>query len=419
MIHLPNNCQSSQPTVSPKNWKTGGIALLKKKWRIHYYFRDPSQPADWQERFPHGKLITVKGMNEINDLSERRAVTQAILDTEKRLLDSGYNPVIKKIVAPVAVNSHDVTEKTPFLHALQKAMDTKKATKGVKIDLKSVLKYISPAAREISITEKNGLKLYLADLPVGQVRRKHINILLNYMPNVKEYWSDNTFNQYRAHLSMLFKELLKFEAVEFNPVNEIERYDVDPEIRTGLTREQRHTIDMHLRKKKLHSFRLYCRIFYHSAIRSTELLKVQGKDVNLTRQTFKCTIKKGKRTRTVNKTIKNIAVRYWKLALKNCGPEDYVFAKGLLPGPVPIQSYQITLRWNRHVKAEPKDGGLGIPIDFYDHKHSNATEVAEEMGDDVASGLMSHTNTTMLKKVYDINRMSREHEEIKKAANHY
>ncbi len=92
-ISLPNGCTMSTPSVSPKNWKTGGATLIQLDWRIQYYFYPPD----------HGKrkLIVVKGMNDIKNLSARKDVTEELIEDEIETNKNGYNPILKKHVREV------------------------------------------------------------------------------------------------------------------------------------------------------------------------------------------------------------------------------------------------------------------------------------------------------------------------------
>jgi len=108
-------------------------------------------------------------------------------------------------------------------------------------------------------------------------------------------------------------------------------------------------------------------------------------------------------------------VRYWKLALIDCGPDDYVFSKGLRPGATPITAAQITRRWETHVK----NAGIGITADFYAFKHANNTEMKDTVSDAAIAMLDSHKGTGMIRKIYDTKRISREHDEVRKSRNQY
>lgn len=405
MLQLPNNCTCSNPSVYPSNWKTGGPSLLKKDWYIQYYFRDPA----FAHRYKYGKQVRIKCMNGFTDLAQRREATRAILADEiHKLMDQGYNPITGSFIAPVEVNAV-VNEMTPFIKALEAIMDKIDVSQKSKLCLKSVLKYVKSAVKTLSLDR----------MPIGEVRRKHIKIILDHLSNTKKKWSDNNFNHYRAHLGMLFNELLQYDAVEFNPVKDIRKKSHLPKLRNPLSRDQRRAVDLHLKKKGLTTFRLYMRLFFHSGIRNTEMLQLKGSDINLDTQKIRCVVKKGRQPKNVEKTIKNIAVRYWKLALRNCGPDDYVFSEGLKPGKVPITRPQITRRWEVHVKAPKAKGGLGIKEDFYSLKHSNTTEVVDFAGEQEAAAFNSHSSTAMVIKIYDTKNNQRQHEKLKAVNNEF
>lgn len=404
MLNLPNGCSCSEPTIYPSNWKTGGKVLLEKPWYIQYWFRDPSQTLEWQNKHPYGKLIRIKFKGGLTTLEDLRASAKELLQNEKAMLTvDGYNPITKTNNLPSAVAS-DIPPSTPFIEALRFAENTIKLGKGSKQDLKSVLKYVESAARALRIDR----------IQIDQVKRKHIKLLLESLSQTKKIWTAHTYNWYRANLNILFNELIEYEAIESNPVWKVTKMKEVTRIRETLSRAQRHQVDMHLRKKKLASFRLFIRIFFHTGIRSTEMLSLKGSDVHLTDQTVRVTIKKGRQGIEVLKTIKDISIRYWKLALQECGPNDYIFSKNLRPGPVPITSPQITRRWETHVKDD-----LGITADFYSFKHGNTTEMVDMLGEATAAALNSHSGTGMVRKIYDTKRISREHLKIRGADNQF
>ena len=91
MISLPNNCNCSELTVNPKNWKTCKISAIARNWQIHYYFYDNSVNKR--------KFVLVKGMNKFKTLTERREATSQLIQNEiTNLMDKGYNPISGKFV---------------------------------------------------------------------------------------------------------------------------------------------------------------------------------------------------------------------------------------------------------------------------------------------------------------------------------
>lgn len=366
----------SKISVHPKNWQT--VTSIKEDWYIHYRFYSDSEV----------KRVVIKGMNEYRRPEDRRLATKTLLENEKDMLfNKGYNPILKAFeVFPDSLSK-----------SLDHALSVTQCKHNTRLDIKSVLKYFNKAAEKL-----------FPNLVINDVKRKHIRQVLDSL-NL----SDNNFNRYRKYLSKLFSELVELEQIEFNPVKEIAKRKTVRRIKAVISAKERLLIDQHLRKKGLTSFRLYMRIFFHSGCRSSELLSIKAKDVNIEQGYFVCTIQKGKQVREVRKTIKDISLRYWRLALRFANHEDYIFSEGLKPGKTPIRPDQITKRWTR-LKKE-----LKITQGFYSLKHSHTTEVVDISDTQTAATINGHTSTGMVVKIYDTKASKREHERIKGLTNSF
>lgn len=402
MILTFKGCSYSKPTVNPSNYKTGGTSTLKKKWHIQYRYYDPEHV----ERFPQGKFVIVKNMNTFKTLEERRAATGAILKNLNQELTDGYNPITDTFYTPEP--THEIHEKLPFLEALTMAITKMKHGEGTMRDVKSTAYIISEVAKFLK----------LQDLKIGEVKLRHIRNIFDNIRLTSKSMSAHRYNKHRSYLMMVFNELLDWEACEFNPVNRIKKEVEVKKIRETLSVEDRKRVDDHLRKKKMTAYRLYLRIFFHSGAREKELFGLQVKKVNLPQQYFIVTIAKGKQYREVKKTIPDKALRYWKLLLKGSQLEDYVFSKGLVPGPQKVNAWQASARWRTHVKKQ-----LGITSDCYSLKHSNSTETSDSYtgnyGQELAAAQNSHTSSAMVVNIYDVRNQARKHEALKKVANDF
>ncbi|MBK7885447.1 MAG: hypothetical protein IPJ81_17905 [Chitinophagaceae bacterium] len=172
MITLPNNCQCSELTVYPKNWQSGGTALLKINWYIQYYFRDPL----FKKQFPYGKLQIIKGMNKYKTLPERRAYTKDAMEHELRLLkDKAYNPITGISTEPIETDC-EIDPNTNFTDALDKALHKIKVEKDTLADIKSVLKYFCQSVKSLRYDI----------IPISQVKRKHIRHALDNCATIKK-----------------------------------------------------------------------------------------------------------------------------------------------------------------------------------------------------------------------------------------
>lgn len=67
MITLPNDCNCSELTVTPKDWKTCKASAIARNWHIQYYFYDTA--------FKKRKFVLVKGMRKAYDLLKLEGTT--------------------------------------------------------------------------------------------------------------------------------------------------------------------------------------------------------------------------------------------------------------------------------------------------------------------------------------------------------
>jgi integrase len=399
MIFLPNGCKCSEMSVSPKNWQTSK-ASLDVTWYIHYRFYDANQ-AD-EARFANGKQVIIKaGLNRLKTLSERQIMVKALLEAEKELLEvEQYNPITGY---KVPKNKGKTLGDLPIMEAFEFAFEKKDCTNHMKEDFRSILKYVSQAA------EKTGL----TTLPITKVERHHIKELLDCCGKVKKNWSPNTFNQYRAHLSILCKELVEYDALPYNPTIGIAKKKVILKNRKTLSIQERLEIAEVLKSKEPDFWR-FLQIFFHSGCRETELVNLKVENIHLEEQRFSILVKKGRQYRETEKVIKDVALPFWEEQLKMAKPGYFVFGKGLRPNKNPIRPEQITRRWKRHIKDK-----LGIEADFYSLKHLNTDETAAllDLGDAAAHN--SHTSTVITLKHYAFGEKARQQERIKKVGNSF
>jgi hypothetical protein len=83
-----------------------------------------------------------------------------------------------------------------------------------------------------------------------------------------------------------------------------------------------------------------------------------------------------------------------------------------MPGAYPIGEGMPTQYWKKYVKWE-----LNINIDFYSLKHLNTTELVDQFDEAAAAAQDGHTSTAMVKSIYDVKHLSRQHDRLKSAGN--
>jgi integrase len=400
MISLPHGCWISDPTVNPSNWKQVG-ASTSKDWYIQYYFHDPSLPND--HKYKKGKLCIVKGMNKFKTVTERRDMTSTLMNDEIDALNDGFNPITRMInpVVEEDLTNQEIDPRTPFMQALKIAQASLTCVKTTKADIKSVLKY----------TEIHARKLQYHGLPIAEIKKKHIKKIMVSLSLSKEVWNENQFNYYRKYLGMLFKELMEYVDLEYNPAIALKKKETVKKMRLELTAEERIKVDKHLREVD-HYFWRFTNLFYHSGARETEFMKIKKSDVDIKEQMHLVTILKGKKPHQAWKPIKDIVLDLWKEVLGEAGNDQYLFSKYLKPGNVPINPRQVTRRWNRHVKNK-----LGIQADFYSLKHSNLDEIEAELSLQEAQKNADHSTPVITMNVYTKGAAKRKLKRLIKAKN--
>ncbi len=393
MLQLHNNCRAGQFSIFPSNWNSSK-ADLSLIWRINYWFYDDS--------LKRKKQLVIK-MNKFKTLAERQSAVKELIRIETDLITrQGFNPITRVYNSPA--NDADISEFTPILEALEYVYNQLdgKVEKATLLDIKSILKYIKPAAIALGYNH-----LLLKDL-----KRKHIKDILDQTGKMKAKFSANNYNHYRKYLSILFAELLELDLIDVNFCTGISKQKSLRRIRETLTVEQRKLVSEHLFKNYF-SFWRFLNIFFHSGSRITELLSVKETDVDLYLQKFKVTVKKGKSFRQEWRTITDSSLSLWQQIVELGGPGQYLFSNSLNPGSKKIGRAQITKRWRVHVKEK-----LGITADFYSLKHTNLDEISAQLGLKDASAMAGHS-TPVITLNYAQGEKERREERLRKVKNSF
>jgi integrase len=397
MISLPNGCYCSDIKVSPANWNRTG-ATTKKTWRVYYRFFDPlvDKPL----------FIEIKaGINRIKDLQERRNVVKDVIQEERfKLEKQGYNPITGSFTTPIELQ-YEIEPTTPFILALKKAKDYLGAGHETLVDMKAALK----------VMEKAATQLRLNQLPINKVSIRFLTLLLIQCGKINPRWSARRHNMYRSYLIMLYKKLVKLEAVVGNPALDLERQKEFKKLKVVLTSKQRQQISEHL-KDNHNRFWHFVNLFFHSGGRKTELMQLKPTMVDLKAQKYRCIVKKGKVFKEVERTIKDVALDHWKVFLEGCRDSEYLFGVDFLPSKKAMSPDTISRWWQRIVKD--KKTGLGINVDFYSLKHLHTDELTANLGIEDAAKHNEHTQA-IAESVYAVGEAQRRHERIKKVGNKF
>lgn len=367
MIQLPHGARCSELSVFPKNWNTKD-ANLNTTWYIKYRF----YPAEAE-----AEQIVIKGFAKYGLLAERRKAITDYLKGIKEDLLAGYDPRKGKKCFP-----DEKEESGKFLTCLQEAYEFKQCGYKHKAEIRHALPWIKKAVMRLGF-----------NMPANAITRKHIRLILEEIGKIKPVWTDNQFNVKRKVLYSLFEEMIELEMADNNPALQIRKRESVKKKRRKLTDDECDIVDQHL-SAKYPEFRRFMFMFFFTGGRVSELMRVRKADVNLSDQTFKCIILKGKKgKKEVEKPIHNTVLPYWQELMNMKG--EFLFSKGLKPGKEPINPAQISRRWKKHVKEK-----LGIEADFYSLKHRYLDKLSVATSLVIASKAAHHTSTKTTKEFY-------------------
>jgi integrase len=265
----------------------------------------------------------------------------------------------------------------------------------------------------INGVEKAALQLRLLSTPICKITRKNIKQILERCEANSKQWSNTRYNQYRSYLMMLYTELVEQEAVPGNPIRDISKRIITEMIRIVPTSEERIKIKEHL--ERVHpSFGKFVELFFHSGGRTTELLQLKPSNIDLNRQVYRTIIKKGKKYREVERTIKSIAIPLWEFFLDGAPEDLFIFGPYFKPAAKPMYAEVPSRYWKKYVKKD-----LGVKANFYRLKHLNTSEVVDALDEQAAATLNGHTTTAMVVNIYDGKQKQRQHDRLKKITNKF
>lgn len=399
-IQLLNGCNYTPFAVHPSNWNEAG-ASANCEWRFTYRFYDPK----FKDSFPYGKLVQVKGTNDLKGLMAKRQMMQELLKNERVSLEvKHYNHFTDKYMVDESLTEvehlYEICPDALLPDALEQAFKKMKAEpetlKSVRLVLNQVIKAIHD--------------LKYSNIKISEVKRVFIKRILNQIGIYKgDKWTANNYNHHRAYLSMLFAELVEWDTIDYNPIEKISKQVVIRKKREALTMDQRIKVYNFLRENN-YRFWLLMNIFYLAGCRRNEIMRVQAKDVDMKAQKFKALVKKGRKgLREEYYTITNGAVPYWEMALQGAEPDDYVFSRLLKPGKEAINPRQITRRWRLWIKKKLSvELDIDITADWYSLKHLHSTEIVSKYGLAVSADF-NNESKEMIERHYDLLADERKH----------
>lgn len=385
------DCSYTEIWVHPKNWKTlTSKKSLELNWYVECKFTDPLFIEKYPKGFPFRKKL-----NKFKTLEERKGAIQMLLiEIPKLFEEKGWNPITKKYMLPEAKPVLGTLHpKLNFVEALEINYPKLMVSEGIKKECRRIIAKIKKSAAEQRI-----------EVPICEIHSGHIRDLLDPLD-----LTNNEYNKYLTHLSIVLSDLVEKRMLFHNPIKDIRKKKTVKKIRETLEIDELNKIFKILKQENYTFFR-YGMIFFHSGARSSELFRVQKKDVYLDKREYRVTIKKGNSYREVIKVILPNALKYWEEIVNECtNEEDYLFTRNLQPSLIATQPYQITKRWKRLVKDK-----YNVTADFYALKHLFLDELDKATSESsmLSKGMANH-ETDVTEKVYLIGRNGRKNEALK------
>lgn len=402
---LRNGCSRTEVFISPKNYKTlKNKSDLTKDWFVECRFYDPL----FKDKYPEGFQFRRRPEKQSTLTDQKRKIQDYKTLMEKYLDLQNFNPITKEFMEDRSgILSPNMDFKSALLEGVKKITASEAHIRQVDYAVRRFVKGLD--------------KLSYSYINISDVKIHHIKNTLENL-DLPPYY----FNKFRAYLTGIFKELIEYGCIGFNPVRDISKKKFESKPRTIFTDNKLKIVFEYLHENYPDFFR-YGKIFFYSGARSAELLRVQRKHVDLQQQEYLVQIQKGKQFKWVTKAISNQALPYWKEIVGLCkDDEDYLFSSKQIPGSTPIQAASISQRWYRLVKKKPiinpvTKEKIVISEDFYSLKHlfldkleeSQQNDKVQEIGFNVAQIAADHT-TSRTTAIYTTGKKKREMEILKK-----
>jgi hypothetical protein len=390
---LTPTCSRSKISVTPANWDKP-TAPITKKWKIFYRYYDTQFKDDktkWGQMF-----VIKKGINDEHVLADRQAIVRALINQETDLLDNRlWNPITLRFMTANGMRVNDMSFKEAMEYAFKKVPGVKASLTGLRSSLTGILKSAD------TIYDQD-LMLSMADMPISQIKRRHIKDMLENCYNINPKFTDKRYNVFMRHTSRFYRELVDDEIVEVNVADGIRTKATIKTMKEVLTPEEEVLIDKTL-KEKHYKFWRFVQIFFYADTRLTEFARLKKSNrINLHTQEFVVTVMKGSARREVEKQISNEVVHLWRELLAETKDGEYLFSVGVAPGTQYVRPEKLGNKWYKFVKAPKDEGGLGINKDLRNLNHLHLSKVSKAVGIKAASASRSHTNITTTRTRYDV-----------------
>lgn len=364
-------------------------------------YNDLSKP--WFVFFRYnGKLFRFKyGINYITDLKKREKEANMLRDALHEKLKQGWNPNIPDVIT----QQSNLTLSEALDFALKKKKET--LADKTKIDYTCTVNFSKKAIKELDFEL----------LPVVETKRIHIKLILEKI-KLSRKWSNKSYNKNLGYLKAILSELIQWDIIENNPAHGIKSLKVGEIVANIPATDD----EVKLIKKKIlaefPSFYVYIISIFHTGIRPEELLHIQLKMVDLSKNQIilppDITKTDIERIVPINPFLKSY---FEEMKLHGYNSNYYLFGskrehsnRGLkkdldfIPGPRRLNRDCASKLWRKLIKQD-----LGIDVTMYSMKHLGANKkILAGVELDALRELYGHTSKMMTlryaKVVKEVNR---------------
>jgi integrase len=196
------------------------------------------------------------------------------------MFEKGYNPITKTFMIKDEPKEIDKTKLNPelmYLDAINLAFEKLVGSKSHLNEIRIAKNRFIKAATELRLNETK-----IKDLEIPEVKE-----ILDYLK-----LKDSYYNKYLSYMSSIFTELIEYGCVKFNHFKMFRKRKIQQKIREVLTDIEFNDIATYL-EENYYEFYRYAMIFFLSGARSTELMNLQLKNIDIQNQEYTVVIKKG------------------------------------------------------------------------------------------------------------------------------
>lgn len=333
------------------------VTNSKDDWFIQCRFYEPDRDKPFTYR---------RRLNRFKTEKERKTIEKFILQDMKMMLDDkDYNPRTKTFM----FEDDELNPNLSMFDALEKSLSGKTyTTEHLKIVQGDLRKFKEAAVK------KNLDYLKIKDIELINVKQIIESCEL----------SNYSYNKIKKHLSSLFTDLVDAGCLKVNPCTGIKAKKHIVEIKDIFTDEELQEIEKIVLQNVPHFYNFY-QIFFMSGCRVPEMLGIKKSDVNLQKQEFVITLKKGGLDVREKRAIIPDALIFWKSQISKCNDNEYLFSAKFQPGEKLLNRDYIYKFWNEKIGIKTIYTLKHTFLDKVEEAHFSAQIMAGHRNDQTTS----------------------------------